>query len=273
MQSHRAVTVFGMVIVGMCGTLAPARALAQAPGAMTQPAAKHKEQPGGSSKAPLAPGSLFIVLTVRDSGTTVEREERTQAIAVPQPGEAKRFERSVPARPGYIIADVKLGAPTHPAVGNLQAVVAEDRRLVTILGEWSADALPVLQAGSSAKGVATSDTAVPLTLVEEKRTSVELPAQVVEGFEPWGQFGWGEFGQGELSLPPQPSKLEDWKRRVDLEIRTAGEGGRSYLLLSAPSVQFPWSGQVPKGGRCAQGFGAEQAGNKIRYTLGVWQFP
>jgi hypothetical protein len=164
-------------------------------------------------------------------------------------------------------------------VGNLQAVVAEDRGLVTILGEWSigaevntrlitfsdatvaADAFPVLKGESIAKKAANAATAISLTLVEEKRTAVELPAQTVSV----ECGGWGWWGHAEASLPPRLSGVEGWKRRVDLAIRRAGEDGRSYLLLSAPNVQFPWSGQVPMWGRCGMGLGAEQVGDRVRF--------
>jgi hypothetical protein len=252
MQSHRAFTLSGVIIMaGVCGALAPARSLGQAP-----------------AKGPLAPGSIFVVLTVRDSGTKLEREERTQRISIPQPGEEKRFERSVQARPGYFVADIKLGTPTHPAVSNLQAVVAGDRKVVRVLGEWSSapEASPVIQSGSRGTGKADFDAAVPVTLVEEKATAVELPPQVVSD-ELRGQLV-GDFGAGELSLPPEPSQLVRLKRCVDLEIRQADEGGRSYLLLSAPNVQFPCSAMFTRWGWCTTRFGAEQVGHKVRFTFG-----
>jgi hypothetical protein len=225
----------------------------------------------------LAPGTAFIVLTVRDSGTKAEREERGQVIEVTRSGEAKRFERTVAARPGYYIADVRLGAP-NPAVGNLKAVVAEDQTLVKILGEWidgaevrtrivtssdttvAADAFPILKGEGGAKKVVNGATALSLTLVEEKLTAVELPPRTVSVESPGG--GW--WGAAEVALPPRPSGVLRLKRRVDLEIRRADEAGRSYLLLTAQSVQFPWSGQIPIWGKCALAVGADQVGDKIR---------
>jgi hypothetical protein len=236
------------------------------------------------NKEPLPRGSLFFVLTVTDSGTKVEREELTRTVALPAPGGAKRFERSVPARPGFIIADVKFG-PKNSAVSNLQAVVAEDRRFVKVLGEWSsgaevgirlvtfsdakleADAFPILKGEGTASKVANA-AALSLTLVEEKRTAVELPAQTVPA-ESGG--GWGWWGHDEAPLPPRPSGVEGLQRRVDLEVRSAGEDGRSYLVLSAPNVRFPWSGQVPMG-RCALGLWAEQVGDRVHFKWN-WLFP
>jgi hypothetical protein len=105
MPSHRAFTLSVIAVAVLCAALAPTRLTAQPPTGMNRPAAQQKEQPGGSPKeldfgfgeagheaaqqkeqpggspkGPFTPGTVFMVLTVRDSGTKAEREERGQLI-------------------------------------------------------------------------------------------------------------------------------------------------------------------------------------------------
>jgi hypothetical protein len=68
-------------------------------------------------------------------------------------------------------------------------------------------------------------------------------------------------------LPPVPNQFLEGKKRIDVEIRLAGEGGESTLLLSERNIQLPWSGSVPLGSRGdGVGFRVEQDGEQLR----VW---
>jgi hypothetical protein len=70
------------------------------------------------------------------------------------------------------------------------------------------------------------------------------------------------------ALPPVPSRFLRGKRRIDVEIRLAGEGGQSTVLLSERNIQLPWRGCVPLGQDC-MAYSVEHDGEQIRVSSGI----
>jgi hypothetical protein len=158
----------------------------------------------------------------------------------------------VQARPGWIIADLRLGKHTGVPVKNVQATASQDAKSFKITAERDQDraAKPAPEAPKPV---------IEVTVVEERETPVKMPVQVVSG-EANGWGWWGAVGI-KLPLPPRIKGVPGWQRRIDLEIRRAGEEGRSYLLLSAPDVRLPWRGQI--GERFATAYSAEVDGDAV----------
>jgi hypothetical protein len=206
--------------------------------------------------SPPAPGSLFVVLRISDSGTKVEREESARTVALAAgTEEGPAWAGVVQARPGWIIADLRLGEVTGPPMKNVRATASQDAKSFKVTADRDQE--------PSAKHVPEAPgPVIQLTVVEERETPVKMPVQVVFG----EVNGWGAWAaQGiKLPLPPRSKGLPGWQRRIDLEIRRAGEEGRSYLLLSAPDIRLPWQGQI--GERFATAFGAEACEEGVHVT-------
>ncbi|HET6572859.1 MAG TPA: PKD domain-containing protein [Fimbriiglobus sp.] len=199
-------------------------------------------------------GSLSVVLRVTDTGTRVDRKEATTTIPVPLPAKgAKGFEKVVHADAGYTVAESKLGKVSSPAMKNVKAEVAADRRSVKLTGEWAGDA----------KAAGGSDVLVPLTLVEEKTVRVALPDRSQSASLTPGS-------PVELALPPPPKGLTGHQRKMRLEFRQATVTGATSLIHSVPDIKLPWT--QTKTYPNAVGtytYKAEPAGDKVRVTVAV----
>lgn len=165
------------------------------------------------------PGTVFVVLRVTDFGTRVERQERQVMARLPE-----RKVLTIAASPDCAILGVKLHQPRNASLENLQFIVTRDRSAVELTAE---------RVGG--KGSDMVD--VPLTVIEERASKVRGPTQELRVCSEGGA-GWGVFTN--YALPPIPSELVRPKRRIDVEIRGAGQGGQSNLLLSEVDIKLPW---------------------------------
>jgi PKD repeat protein len=198
-------------------------------------------------------GSLSVVLRVTDTGTRVERKEATPTIPVPVPAKgAKVFEKIVPADAGCTVTEAKLGKVASPAVRNVKAEVAADRRSVKLTGEWAGDA----------KTAGGSDVLVPLTLVQEKAARVNPVVQTRSAVLAPGS-------PVDLALPQLPAGLTGHQRKMTLEFRQATVTGATSVIQAVPDLKLPWSETktYPNAGTYA--YKAEPAGDKVRLTVTV----
>jgi hypothetical protein len=200
-------------------------------------------------------GSLSAVLRVTDTVTRSERKERTDTIPVPVPAKGakhdKGFEKPVQALPGYTIAEARLGKVTSPAVKNLKAEVAADKRSVKLSGEWTGDAK-----------TAGTDVMVPVTLVQERTARVSLPPKPTSAALSPGS-------PADVSLPPPPRDATNTQRKIALEFRQAGATGQSLLIHAVPDLKLPWSETKTYPTGATMTYKAEPVGDKVRLTVTV----
>jgi PKD repeat protein len=198
-------------------------------------------------------GSLSVVLRVTDTGTRVERKEATTTIPVPVPAKgAKGFEKVVRADAGCTVVEAKLGKVASPAVRNVKAEVADDRRSVKLTGEWVGDA----------KKAGGSDVLVPLTLVEEKAVRVNPVVQPRSAVIAPGS-------PVDLALPPAPRGLTGHQRKMSLEFRQAAVTGATSVIQAVPDLKLPWSETKTYPNVGTYTYKAEPAGDKVRLTVTV----
>jgi hypothetical protein len=198
-------------------------------------------------------GSLSVVLRVTDTGTRVERKEATTTIPVPVPTKgAKVFEKVVRADAGYTVAEAKLGKVSSPAVKNVKAEVADDRRSVKLTGEWAGDA----------KTAGGSDVLVPLTLIEEKTVRVNPIVQPRSASVAPGS-------PVDLALPPPPKGLTGHQRKMTLEFRQAVASGATSVIQAVPDLKLPWSETKTYPNVGTYTYKAEAVGEKVRLTVAV----
>jgi hypothetical protein len=240
--------VVGLLVLGLCGPGVggiqvasaqdpkaatpeppPIVSPAQASGAGLPPANGPKS-PGAAEEAP-APGTVFAVLRVTDSGTRVRRQERQVIARLPG-----RTAETIAASPGCAVLGVKLPRPKDSALESVQVIVTGDRRAV----ELTADR--VAGSGCDTKEARPSPLEIPLTVIEERAREVRGPTQTLTAGSVVG-VGWDVVTR--YPLPPIPGGLVRPKRRIDVDIRLAGQGGQSTLLLSEVDIKLPWRGDLP----------------------------
>lgn len=215
--------------------------------------------------APPSAGTLSAVLRVTDSAVQVHRQTFNESVPVPLPAKgAKAFEKAVPARPGHVIAEAKVGAVKSAAVKNLRAEVAADRRSVKLAGEWAA-------AGDQAtKAAGGSDVIVPLALTEDKAVPVTAPPATVSGL--FQASGAQQFVT--LPLPPRTLAASGATRTMTLELRQAFAGGSSRAVATVNDLKLPWSGRVNFGTEVwgvsspPSTVRAQQTGDSVAITIG-----
>ena len=178
-------------------------------------------------------GAISAILRVTDSGTQVERKEFAETVSLPIPAkDAKPFERTLQARPGFAIAEAKVGTVKSPVLKNLKVEVAADKRSAKLTGEWAS-------AGDAAqKAVGGSEVMVPVTLAEEKATpGTTLPTDTLAAvFTGEGGFVSMNFEDAarsaSLPIPAAPLGMTELKRTMQLEIREeAGARGVAVIGL------------------------------------------
>jgi hypothetical protein len=263
-----ATVLVGLLILDLCGlgiggvqlsSAQDPKAAATQPPPVASPA-----QPSGAGLPPLnvpksleaqeeahSRGTVFVVLRVTDSGTRVQRQERQVVVRLPE-----RKAETIAASPGCAILGVKLPQPNNSALEHLQVIVTRDRRAA----ELAADR--VGGNGGDTKGARPSPIEIPLTVIEERASEVRGPTQKLAVCSD-AVF---DFQPTSYALPPIPSELVRPRRRIDVEIRGAGEGGQSNLLLSEADIQLPWKGAVFRSKSGAFCFYIEQVGDQLQ----VW---
>lgn len=175
-------------------------------------------------------GAATAVLNVTDQATQVEKITTNYLFTDTFPPQSREttaaINRQTPARPGYVITDVRLqsakGSSTlhlgdrlelaiDPALiaatgaKNLKLQLAEDRRSLRLTGQ-------LVKEGVWGRRGAVPSVQVPVVLSQEKRTTVHRPAVPVSGTltAPGSAF---------LALPPAPLDWVDVKRQMRLELR------------------------------------------------------
>jgi hypothetical protein len=185
-------------------------------------------------------------------------------VAIPVPAkETKSFERSIAARPGYVILDAKLGTVTSTAAKNLKVTVAADKRGVAVSGEWTGSG------NAATKSAGGSDLMVPVVLTEERTSAVTLPAETVAAHfatDSW-LFG-GETGTrvATLTLPPLPPNVSGVRRTLDLVV-TETRDGVPVGIGQVTEMKLPLAVRVRTAGGEQVLEIAEQTGGQLKATL------
>ena len=165
-----------------------------------------------------ANGALSVVLRVTDAGTQVERREFPETVNLPIPAkDAKLIERVLAAKPGFVLAEAKLGAVKSNAVKNLKVEVSADKKSAKLTGEWAS----VGDAAQKATG--GSDVMVPVMLIEEKSAAATLPTETFAAvFTGEGGFVMANADNptrsASLPLPSAPAGFVGGQRKMQLEI-------------------------------------------------------
>jgi hypothetical protein len=216
---------------------------------------------------------VFLVVRVVDSGDRVERREREVRVRLERsvathgatdwldwgrnwnwPREVHTGKASVRAAPGYAIAGVRFG-PTRD-IGSVQSIIASDRTSVEVGVEMT-------------EAMAKKEVLeLPLSLIEEKATQVQLPPQTLK--EEGSCFAFGTHSESKFQLPAMPRGLTNLKRRLDVELHVAEDAERSSVVASAPDVRLPWSIQIPHGNG-ARFFSLSSEGDHLRHVT-AWLF-
>jgi PKD repeat protein len=173
-------------------------------------------------------GAVAVVLTVSEDATRVENVTTSYTFHEQFPpsvsDETHSFSHQVPARPGYEIMDVHVRSANGPGLAgrnemivdpgtvggrgaqNLRLRRAADGRSVRLTGEL------VKEAGMGKRGVPLPAVAVPVVLVQERRSRVGRPGTAVTATltPPASTL---------LALPPMPGDWTDARRHVHLELR------------------------------------------------------
>jgi hypothetical protein len=202
---------------------------------------------------PPTAATVSAFLSVTDAGARTERQTVPETIPVPVPEKgAKQLSRVVEARRSCTIIEAKL-AGESPAIKNLKAEVAADRRSVTLTGEWAA----LGEAGRKAAG--GSNVLVRLLLTEERAVPVAIPsAQMAGSFAALGQ----------PVVLPMPKAAPGLQRKMKLEFRQTNPDGRSQTLMTVDDLKLPWTGTMPGTTGPAQKLTATQVGDSVQVVWG-----
>lgn len=180
-----------------------------------------------SVAAPTA-GNLSVVLSVRDSAVRLDRQTVLESVPLPPPVKGSRLaEKVVTARPGCTIAEARVGKFNSAVFKTVKTEIAPDKQSLKVIGEYAVEGEAAVKAAGGTAAI------IPLTLLEDKPTSVNYPLATVSGQLP------PNVNSVSLNLPPQPRGVSGWTRQFKLELREAGVDGRSIVLASADKVTFP----------------------------------
>jgi hypothetical protein len=176
-------------------------------------------------------GSIAAVLTAAGSAEQVETQTRASTFGAAMPADcaagACKVDLAEQATPGWVIADLRLkgpdgrewalGSQTEMALDaatlglhdarDLKLQLSTDRRSARLTGELVRD--PSRQGQSCAL-------ALPATVVEQRRSAVELKPQRVTATLPLP--AGGVSGTAALPLPPLDKGCEKVQRRLTLEL-------------------------------------------------------
>ena len=187
-------------------------------------------------------GGYAAVVRVVDSGSRIIPDRWSEMVPVPAVKGAKGFEKVVPAKPGFLLTDAKLGAPPKGVKG-LTAAIAADKRSVKLAGEW-ADAT-------------TAEAMVPLTLTGERTVIMNSPPQMQA-------VPFDGVGPVLVPIPPRPRGVSGLTRRVAVELTVTEADGRPHVVAGTPDLKQPWSLKAADG----RVIRAEIVGEQVRVSIG-----
>ena len=193
----------------------------------------------------LAPsnGALSVLLRVTDTGSKIERREVPETVSLSIPAkDAKAIERTLAARPGYTIAEAKLGKVSTSAVKNLKVVVASDKQSAKLTGEWASTG------DAAQKATGGSDVMVPLLLIQEKSTPLAPQTDsLAAAFTGEGGFVMRDTENAarsaSLPVPAVPEGLANPTRKMQLEIREMA-GDRVAVVGFLEDLKLPLRGTI-----------------------------
>ncbi len=183
-------------------------------------------------------GALSAILRVTDAGTQVERKEFPETASLPIPAKkAEPIERVFAAKPGFAVAEARLGPVKSPAVKNLKVEVAADKRSAKLTGDWASTG------DAAQKATGGSEVMVPLVLVEEKSTPVIAPpATRAAVFTGEGSFVMlnsdNPARSASLPIPAPPPGLTNATRSMQLQIEEM-VGGRVAVIGLVEDLKLP----------------------------------
>ena len=210
-------------------------------------------------------GTLSVVIRATGTGTRVDRRTFSNTVAIPVPAKAeKTFDRSIAARPGYVILDAKLGAVASTAARNLKLTPAADKKSVTLSGEWTGSGT------AATKSAGGSDLMVPVVLTQERSEVVPLRSESVAAHfatDAW-LFG-GEAGArvATLALPPLPAGVTAAKRTLALEVNETRADGVLVAIGALADLKLPYAARVKTAAGEQVLEIAEQPGGQLKATL------
>jgi hypothetical protein len=160
------------------------------------------------------PGMITAILTLSDQGTRVDKLESTVAVATSFPvyskEDAYRFDRQVPAKPGYSITDAKMEIVNNQGVRNLDMKIAPDKQSIHVTGEL------VKESGLFKRSTPPPSLLVRVKMTQEREVPDKRAPVALTGTIP-------APGSILVSLPPLPATWINAQRQLKLELR---EGDR-----------------------------------------------
>jgi PKD repeat protein len=169
-------------------------------------------------------GTLVAIVTVTDGGTQINRATRQETLAIPAPRDKNlNFSRNVWAKPGFTLVDVVTTKPDVQNVKNLKLTIATDKRSAAISGEWAA----------APDGKSHADALVPLKITEERASNKAASSMQATGLLTLSPNGKASVA---IPLPPLAANTDAVSRKIDVEIRQMGPGGKQFVVASGPLV-------------------------------------
>jgi hypothetical protein len=169
-------------------------------------------------------GTLMAVVTITDGGTEVAKNTHLETMAVPAPRDSTAaFSRNLWAKPGCTLTEVVLAKPDVPGVKNLKLAISADKRSAAISGEFI----------NVTPGKVGADALIPLKVTEE-RASSRAPRAVQASAVL--QMATPTKGTATVPLPQMHPNAEAVSRKIDVEVRQIGPGGKTYVVAAGPLV-------------------------------------
>jgi PKD repeat protein len=169
-------------------------------------------------------GTLMAVVTITDGGSQMSRHSRNETMVVPAPRDkTMTFSRNVWARPGHTLVDAKLTKPDVPDVKDLKLTISADKRSAAISGEFV----------NQTAGKVGADVLIPLSITEEhpsRRAPGTMHASAALQMQP------GNKATAVIPLPPLSANTQAVSRKIDVEVRQIGPGGKNYVVAAGPLV-------------------------------------
>lgn len=189
-----------------------------------------------------ANGAFSVLLRVTDTGVRMERQDIPETISVPVPAkEAKPIERTLSARPGFSIAEAKLGK-VSAALKNSKIEIAADKRSAKFTADWASTG------DAAQKAAGGSEVHVSVALIQEKGTPTTLPTDsLAQSFTGEGGFVMTNTENAprsaSLPIPMVPAGLANASRKMQLEIREIVDG-RVAVVGQLEDLKLPLRGSV-----------------------------
>lgn len=170
-------------------------------------------------------GALMAIVTITDGGSETSRDTRQESIAIPAPRDkSTTFTRNIWAKPGFTLSEVVTAKPEVPGVKNLKLAVSADKRSAAVSGEFT----------NLTPGKIGADVLIPLKITEERasnRTPQPMQATAVLQMTPGTNKGTAT-----IPLPALKPNANVVSRKIDVEVRQIGPGGKTFVLASGPLV-------------------------------------